>query len=70
MNPHRRRGVWSAIAVAATGLVLGVATTALMAAPGAFPRTAPASWKAQSPRCGAPAAKATASMWPYEIWDA
>ncbi|MGQ5637894.1 MULTISPECIES: sulfocyanin-like copper-binding protein [unclassified Streptomyces] len=56
MNLHRRR-VWSAVAIAAAALVLGVATTALMAASGAFHRAGPASWRAQSTRCTAPAAK-------------
>ncbi|UFR06836.1 hypothetical protein KBP30_39210 [Streptomyces sp. Go40/10] len=59
MTPRRRRGVWSAIAVAATAIVLGVATTALLAASGAFRTPAPASWRAQSTRCGAPAVKGT-----------
>lgn len=67
MNPHRRRGVWSAIAIAAAALVLGVATTGLMAASGAFHRAGPASWRAQGARCAAPAA--TGSAVDVTVWD-
>lgn len=67
MTPHRRREVWTAIAIAAAALVLGVAATGLMAASGAFHRTAPASWRAQSSRCGAPAAKGSAVD--VAVWD-
>ncbi|WP_225838788.1 sulfocyanin-like copper-binding protein [Streptomyces sp. NK08204] len=59
MTP-RRRGMWPAIALAAAAVVLGIATTALMAASGAFHRTGPASWRAQGARCSAPAATGTA----------
>ncbi|GAA3806275.1 hypothetical protein GCM10022206_51090 [Streptomyces chiangmaiensis] len=44
-----------AIAVTAAALVLGVATTAFLAATGAFRTTAPPSWRVQGARCGAPA---------------
>ncbi|MEU8972914.1 sulfocyanin-like copper-binding protein [Streptomyces monashensis] len=67
MTPHRRRGVWSAIAVAAAALVLGIATTCLMAASGAFHRTGPASWRAHSTRCTAPAVKGSAVD--VTVWD-
>ncbi|MGW3459915.1 sulfocyanin-like copper-binding protein [Streptomyces olivaceoviridis] len=52
--------MWPAIAIAAAALVLGIATTGLMAASGAFHRPPPAAWRAQSSRCGAPAAQGTA----------
>ncbi|MEU2772011.1 sulfocyanin-like copper-binding protein [Streptomyces sp. NPDC007162] len=68
MNTHRRRAVWSAIAIAAAALVLGIATTGLMAASGAFHRTGPTSWRAQGgARCTAPAAKGSAVD--VTVWD-
>ncbi|MFF5147805.1 sulfocyanin-like copper-binding protein [Streptomyces sp. NPDC013157] len=67
MNARRRRGVWSVIAIAAAALVLGVATTGLMAASGSFHRTGPASWRAQSARCSAPDAKGSAVD--VTVWD-
>ncbi|WP_316742031.1 sulfocyanin-like copper-binding protein [Streptomyces sp. MK7] len=66
MTPHRRREVWTAIAIAAAALILGVATTGLMAASGAFHGVAP-SWRAQSSRCIAPAAKG--SPVDVTVWD-
>ena len=67
MNAHRRRGVRSAIAIGAAALVLGVATTGLMAGSGAFHRTGPASWRGQSARCSAPAAHGSAVD--VTVWD-
>lgn len=67
MNARHRRAVWPAIAIAAAALVLGVASTGLMAASGAFHRPAPASWRAQSTRCLAPAAQGTAVN--VTVWD-
>lgn len=67
MTPHRRRGVWTAIAIAAAALILGVATTGLMASSGAFHRTGPASWRAQGTRCSAPAVKGRAVD--VTVWD-
>ncbi|MGW1022244.1 sulfocyanin-like copper-binding protein [Streptomyces sp. NPDC002577] len=55
MNVDRRRGVWLAIAAAVTALVLGISTTALLAATGAFRSAAPAAWRAPGASCGAPA---------------
>ncbi|MFF4762305.1 sulfocyanin-like copper-binding protein [Streptomyces sp. NPDC001292] len=55
------------IAVAAAALVLGIATTVLMSAFGAFHRTAPASWRAHSTRCTAPTA--TGSVVDVTVWD-
>ncbi|MFE1749663.1 sulfocyanin-like copper-binding protein [Streptomyces anandii] len=56
------------MAVAAAALVLGIATTGLMAASGgAFHRTAPASWRARSEQCTAPAA--TGSAVDVTVWD-
>ncbi|WP_445280625.1 sulfocyanin-like copper-binding protein [Streptomyces sp. DSM 118148] len=67
-SPRPRRGVWPAIAVSAAALVLGLASTGLMAASGAFHRPAPAFWRAQSARCGAPAARGSAVD--VTVWDA
>ncbi|MFG2886381.1 sulfocyanin-like copper-binding protein [Streptomyces sp. NPDC048297] len=67
MTPHRLRQAWSAIAIAAAALVLGIATTVLMAASGAFHRTTPASWRAHDTRCGAPATKGSAVD--VTVWD-
>jgi uncharacterized cupredoxin-like copper-binding protein len=57
----RRRAVWAAVAAAVAAVVLGVATTALLAALGAFGGPAfggPAPgnrWRSQGVRCTAPA---------------
>ncbi|MEV5733819.1 sulfocyanin-like copper-binding protein [Streptomyces sp. NPDC052292] len=67
-NTRARRGVWPAIAVFASALVLGLASTGLMAASGAFHRPPPASWRAQGARCGAPAARGSAVD--VTVWDA
>ncbi|MEU8693927.1 sulfocyanin-like copper-binding protein [Streptomyces sp. NPDC048665] len=67
MTPRRRREVWTALAIAAAALVLGIATTGLMAASGAFHRAGPASWRAQGTRCTAPAAKGSAVD--VTVWD-
>ncbi|MFB7225587.1 sulfocyanin-like copper-binding protein [Streptomyces sp. NPDC056227] len=55
MNVDRRRGMWLAIAGAVAALVLGIGTTALLAATGAFRGAAPAAWRAPGARCSAPA---------------
>lgn len=68
MTLRRRRAVWSAIAIGAAALVLGIATTGLLAASGAFHRPAPASWRAQNTRCAAPAAKGR--VVDVTVWDA
>jgi uncharacterized cupredoxin-like copper-binding protein len=48
--------MWLAIAGAVVAaLVLGIATTALLAATGAFRSAAPANWRAPGARCSAPA---------------
>ncbi|MEU4931405.1 sulfocyanin-like copper-binding protein [Streptomyces yokosukanensis] len=52
-GPQRRLRLVVAGAVAA--LVLGVATTVLLAATGAFRHTAPTTWRAPGTRCNAPA---------------
>ncbi|MEU2227932.1 sulfocyanin-like copper-binding protein [Streptomyces sp. NPDC018347] len=59
--------MWPVIAIAATALALGIATTGLMAASGAFHRPSPAAWRAQSSQCGAPAAQGTAVD--VTVWD-
>ncbi|MET8564480.1 hypothetical protein ABZV75_29350 [Streptomyces flaveolus] len=55
MNADRRRGLWLIIAGAGTALVLGIATTMVLAGTGAFRHAAPAAWQAQGTRCSAPA---------------
>ncbi|MET8947375.1 sulfocyanin-like copper-binding protein [Streptomyces sp. NPDC004542] len=67
MTRRRRRTPWAAIAIAVAALALGIATTGLMAAAGAFHRTAPAAWRAQNARCAAPAAKGSAVD--VTVWD-
>lgn len=54
MTANRRPGTWLVVAVAAAALVLGIATTAILAATGALRGTAPGH-RAQGTRCGAPA---------------
>ncbi|MGW2938686.1 sulfocyanin-like copper-binding protein [Streptomyces sp. NPDC001156] len=56
MSADHHRGMWLFIAAAAAALVLGVSTTALLAATGAFRTTAPASWRhgTQGTRCTTP----------------
>ncbi|MFE5586156.1 hypothetical protein [Kitasatospora sp. NPDC056531] len=55
MSEDRRRRIRVALAGAAAALVLGIATTVLLATTGAFRSTAPATWRAPGARCGAPA---------------
>ncbi|OIK25480.1 hypothetical protein [Streptomyces malaysiense] len=55
MNAYRRRGTWPVIAGAVAALVLGIATTMLVAGSGASRHAAPAPWRAQGARCGSPA---------------
>ncbi|WP_258308806.1 hypothetical protein [Streptomyces sp. NWU339] len=55
MNPDRRRGTRLIIAGAVAALVLGIATTMVLAGTGAFRHAAPAAWRAQGARCSAPA---------------
>ncbi|MFE4870438.1 hypothetical protein [Streptomyces sp. NPDC056682] len=54
MNADRRRGPWLIIAGAVAALVLGIATTMLLAGTGAFRHVAPAVWRAEGVRCSAP----------------
>ncbi|MFJ3716668.1 sulfocyanin-like copper-binding protein [Streptomyces sp. NPDC090057] len=68
MTRRGRRRVWPAVAIAAAALVLGIVTTGLMAASGAFHRTAPASLRAGGARCTAPAA--TGAGVDVTVWDA
>ncbi|MFJ9559450.1 hypothetical protein ACIRQQ_05335 [Streptomyces fuscichromogenes] len=55
MNADRRRGPWLIITGAVAALVLGIATTMLLAGTDAFHHAAPAAWRAQGARCNAPA---------------
>ncbi|MEU3076333.1 hypothetical protein [Streptomyces laurentii] len=55
MNADRRRGTWLIVAGAVAALVLGIATTMVLAGTGAFRHTAPTAWRAQGARCSAPA---------------
>lgn len=55
MNADHRRRVWLAVAGAVSALVLGISTTALLAATGAFRSAAPTAWPAPGARCSAPA---------------
>ncbi|MGV9356748.1 sulfocyanin-like copper-binding protein [Streptomyces misionensis] len=55
MNADRRHGTWLIVAGAVTALVLGIATTVVLAGTGAFRLAAPAAWQAQGARCSAPA---------------
>ncbi|MFE9491255.1 hypothetical protein ACFYNF_33245 [Streptomyces sp. NPDC006641] len=55
MNADRRRRMWLVLAGAAAALLLGIATTALLATTGAFRSPHPANWRAPSAaRCTAP----------------
>lgn len=54
MNTNRR-GTWLIVAGALAALVLGIATTMVLAGTGALRHAAPAAWRAQGTRCGAPA---------------
>ncbi|MFE6157135.1 sulfocyanin-like copper-binding protein [Streptomyces sp. NPDC057889] len=56
MSANRPRGIWL-VAGAAAALVLGIATTLLFAATGAFRGSAPAAWRAPGAQCSAPARK-------------
>lgn len=56
MSANRPRGVWLA-AGAVAALVLGIATTLLFAATGAFRHSAPAAWRGPGTQCSAPALK-------------
>lgn len=55
MNADRRRGTWLIIAAAVAALVLGIATTMVLAGTGASRHAAPPEWRAQGARCSAPA---------------
>ncbi|MET9662294.1 sulfocyanin-like copper-binding protein [Streptomyces sp. NPDC006510] len=55
MNADRRRRMWLVLAGAAAALLMGIVTTALLAATGAFRSPHPANWRASSTaRCTAP----------------
>ncbi|MFI5642084.1 hypothetical protein ACIA8H_32345 [Streptomyces goshikiensis] len=54
MNRDRQRGTWLIIAGAVAAILLGIATTALLAGTGAFRHSAPAAWLASGARCGVP----------------
>ncbi|MFJ3235269.1 sulfocyanin-like copper-binding protein [Streptomyces sp. NPDC086787] len=56
MSAWRPRGIWL-FAGAAAALVLGIATTLLFAATGAFRSSAPTAWRGPGAQCGAPALK-------------
>ncbi|MER6216965.1 hypothetical protein ABT213_23295 [Streptomyces sp. NPDC001674] len=55
MNADRRRSTWLIVAMAVGALVLGIATTMVLAGTGAFRHAAPLAWRAQGARCSAPA---------------
>ncbi|WBP85110.1 hypothetical protein [Kitasatospora cathayae] len=55
MSTDRRRRMRVALAGAVAALVLGIATTVLLATTGAFRGTAPETWRAPGARCAAPA---------------
>ncbi|MFE2968238.1 sulfocyanin-like copper-binding protein [Streptomyces sp. NPDC059340] len=55
MTAKRRRRVWLPIAGTLVALVLGIATTATLAATGDFRHTAPAGWTTPGARCSPPA---------------
>ncbi|MFG2951962.1 hypothetical protein [Streptomyces adustus] len=55
MNTDRRCGPWLIIAGVVAALVLGIATTMLLAGTGTLRHGAPAAWRAQGARCSAPA---------------
>ncbi|WP_079047612.1 sulfocyanin-like copper-binding protein [Streptomyces hirsutus] len=56
MSVNRPRGIWL-VAGAVAALVLGIATTVLFAATGAFRGSAPAAWRGPGTQCSAPALK-------------
>ncbi|MFD0034380.1 sulfocyanin-like copper-binding protein [Streptomyces sp. NPDC055059] len=56
MSANRPRGIWL-VAGAVAALVLGIATTLLFAATGAFRQSAPAAWRGPGTQCSAPALK-------------
>ncbi|MFJ8199828.1 sulfocyanin-like copper-binding protein [Streptomyces sp. NPDC096152] len=55
MSTRRRPGVWQVVAAAAAALVLGIASTVLLAATHPFPSMGPSSWRAHGGRCAPPA---------------
>ncbi|MFF4583755.1 hypothetical protein ACFY15_36210 [Streptomyces sp. NPDC001373] len=55
MNADRRRSAWLIVAGAVAALVLGVATTMVLAGTGVFRHATPVTWRAQGARCSAPA---------------
>ncbi|MEU2159199.1 hypothetical protein ABZ532_30025 [Streptomyces sp. NPDC019396] len=59
MNADRRRGSWLIVAGAVAALVLGIATTVLLAGTGASRHAVPAAWRAPGVRCSAPAMPGT-----------
>ncbi|MFF2964853.1 hypothetical protein ACFVT1_39655 [Streptomyces sp. NPDC057963] len=56
MSANRPRGIWL-VAGAVAALVLGITTTLLFAATGAFRGSAPAAWRAPGAQCSVPALK-------------
>jgi uncharacterized cupredoxin-like copper-binding protein len=56
VSANRPRGIWLVVGAVAA-LVLGIATTVLFAAIGAFRGGAPAAWRAPGAQCSAPALK-------------